>query len=176
MEYKSGTHIQEVNEVLEFVKSDKLLSGGQLPEGIDAVVVDELDQIPTEEDYEKYDDERPLWRDILGKEASKFFCLESDAEKSYDPYRSDFLSKLVDKLTKRYKEFFPEQYNQRILDLDIPGILSYIVHCRIVMGKQHRFFETLFRIFKSGGYPCGWDGCYPQGRLIVFYPKKPVFH
>jgi hypothetical protein len=172
MENRFGKFTKEVEEVLAFANSDKLLSGGKLHEGIDGIVIRDVKEIPTDEDYEKHNDDRMLWRDILDNEAAVFCGIESETARGEYSYDRAFLSNLVLQLTDTYREAFPKRYKKRYLDQDIPGVLVNIVHCRIVMGKDNKFYETLFKVFQSGGYPCGWQGNYPQGKLIAYYPRK----
>ena len=161
-----GKNNQAVQWVLDFIESGKLLFAGELPKGIDAVIIHDLKKIPTDEDYEQYGEDTYVWRDIIEEEISEFFCIKI----SLDIHR--FLSDLVIELERKYKKTFLRKYKKACLDKEIPGLLGYIIQCRVVMGKKHKFFETLFEILKSGGYPCGWEGHYPEGKLIVYYPKK----
>ncbi len=172
MKYKFGPNKEEVDEVLDFIESNRLLSGGQIPNDVEAVIIRDLDQIPAEEDYEKYNDERPNWRDILGIESAEYYGRESAMWGNDFPYERNILDDIVMNLTAKYKTTMCKRYINHYFDQNIPGILSSIIHCRIVMGKSHVFFEKLFKIFVSGGYPCGWSGKYPEGKIIVYYPPK----
>jgi len=171
MDMQFGEFTEEVKEVLEFVNTGTLLFAGQLPSDVDAVIIRDLGKIPTDEFYEEYGDDRMVWRDILGHACAEYFAIEYEKWPKEFPYRK-FLSDFVSDMDERYKRDFPRNYRKYHLDKEIPGILAFIVHSRIVMGKNHRFFEILFEVFKSGGYPCGWAGNYPKGKLIVYYPAK----
>lgn len=39
---------------------------------------------------------------------------------------------------------------------------------RALVGTEATFHEHLLDVYKRGGYPCGWDGEYPNGRLVVY--------
>lgn len=39
---------------------------------------------------------------------------------------------------------------------------------RLVCGKENAFFESLFKAYKLGGWPCGWN----NGKIIVYVPDK----
>ena len=58
MDKNFGEFTNQLDEVLEFIRSDKLLSGGELPDNIDALLINDLNQILTDADYEAYGDER----------------------------------------------------------------------------------------------------------------------
>lgn len=38
----------------------------------------------------------------------------------------------------------------------------------IATGSKDRFFVDLMHWYRLGHWPCGWDGKYPEGRLIVY--------
>ena len=37
---------------------------------------------------------------------------------------------------------------------------------RFICGKENAFFESLFKAYKLGGWPCGWK----NGKIIVYVP------
>ena len=39
---------------------------------------------------------------------------------------------------------------------------------RFICGKGNAFFESLFKAYKLGGWPCGWR----NGKIIVYVPAK----
>ena len=39
---------------------------------------------------------------------------------------------------------------------------------RFVCGKENAFFESLFKAYKLGGWPCGWN----NGKIIVYTPDN----
>ncbi|MGY0694933.1 hypothetical protein ACW2QC_19560 [Virgibacillus sp. FSP13] len=41
---------------------------------------------------------------------------------------------------------------------------------RLVNGKTDNFYERVFKVYKEGGWPCGWKGTYPNGEMIAFVP------
>ncbi|PFI73957.1 hypothetical protein COK13_29330 [Bacillus cereus] len=43
---------------------------------------------------------------------------------------------------------------------------------RLVNGKVDNFYERIFEVYKLGVWPCGWEGEYPEGRIIVYSPDK----
>lgn len=34
--------------------------------------------------------------------------------------------------------------------------------------KEPLFFECLLKVYESGHLPCGWQGCWPKGNLIIY--------
>ncbi len=39
---------------------------------------------------------------------------------------------------------------------------------RFICGKGNAFFESLFKAYKLGGWPCGWR----NGKIIVYVPAN----
>ena len=39
--------------------------------------------------------------------------------------------------------------------------------------KLCAFSQRLFDVYRMGGFPCGWKGEFPEGKLLVFSPQKP---
>lgn len=42
---------------------------------------------------------------------------------------------------------------------------------------QKNLGAALYRIYRAGGWPCGWHGVYPDGNIIVYWPhsQEPRF-
>lgn len=70
------------------------------------------------------------------------------------------------KFNNRYLEQLEEIRNEMEADL------SFCLTSRLIMGKNNYFFEKIFKAYLTGGWPCGWEGDFPEGKLIVYYPKS----
>lgn len=35
-------------------------------------------------------------------------------------------------------------------------------------GINNQFFNNLLQVYLAGGWPCGWEGQYPKGKLVIF--------
>ena len=33
-------------------------------------------------------------------------------------------------------------------------------------------YEKVFKVYKMGGWPCGWKGEYMKGKMIVYLPNE----
>ncbi len=161
---------EQVREILDFAYSDKLLSGGILPEGIKARVIHSLREIPSQDDYYergvKYN-----WDDIISTVDGEIYRVEMEKWPQSYPFNK-FTEMIQNELWENLGKCFNEEYVEFGVDCYVVGFFVEFIHCRLVMGKSNEFYETLFKIYQSGGYPCGWEGNYPDGRLIVYYPKK----
>lgn len=53
---------------------------------------------------------------------------------------------------------------------DVEGDLRNCALSRAVLGPDAHFFDLLWDAYRQGGWPCGWEGEYPEGDLIVYEP------
>ena len=58
---------------------------------------------------------------------------------------------------------------QAVVD-DIAADLQNIVLSRVVAGVGLNLFDRLWEVYRQGGWPCGWEGAFPAGRLVAFQP------
>lgn len=97
--------------------------------------------------------------------------LPGGAETAHDVYRRQEASwkKLVG---HPCKPTIPREY----LDLagDIVSDLKHITLHRAIAGISDDFWEQLFEVYQAGGWPCGWSGSHPRGKLVVFDPNPRV--
>ena len=52
-------------------------------------------------------------------------------------------------------------------------VYSDLINCartRAIMGDKNIFFEKILEVYKAGGWPCGWEGNFPEGKLIAYFP------
>ena len=55
---------------------------------------------------------------------------------------------------------------------DVYSDLINCIKARAIVGKGNFFFEKIIEVYLSGGWPCGWEGNFPNGRMKVSYTKK----
>lgn len=51
---------------------------------------------------------------------------------------------------------------------EIENEIELSAKSRFVCGKENAFFESLFQVYKLGGWPCGWN----DGKIIVYVPDN----
>lgn len=95
------------------------------------------------------------------------------------------LSFLYEANIKDYELFVFWQKNcKAVLQEKIPSDLKYaideIIHDLYCIGINNHFakgaqsfYSTLESVYRLGGWPCGWEGTYPEGSLVV-YAKNPL--
>lgn len=110
-----------------------------------------------------FGDNEYTWSDIREREIA-----EANSRGYYLPKQvQDALEANLTTLTRLIQPQLDEKYIE-LFD-DIVGDLYNCALNRAVHGASG-FYEEVFRAYRSGGWPCGWDGNYPDGRLAVYYP------
>jgi len=163
-----GEHDAYVREIMDFVKSGGLLSSRR--------ALSERDQYTVETDlsaalhaaHTQFDEptRREDWTDLRERQASRILAAiyqrpDADSLLATLDDLSDLLTQQIIVLMKRK--------HTEIVD-DIIGDIGHCVSSRAIWGLTDRFFEMLWLAYASGGWPCGWDGIYPIGQMIVFRP------
>lgn len=155
-----------VQEVIDFVNK------GQFFEG---VIPSKQHYYMIEKDFQKaqlYAFEQNLphgnlcWSDIKELEMSAVYAKiynqanYKELSKQLREVSPDFFKTLKTRLSTTYRNILDE------VDSDMRGILVN----RAINGLTDNLFEKIFQFYKDGGWPCGWKGDYPQGKMIVFSP------
>lgn len=166
-----GTNTAKVQEVLDFACRGQILNIPPRVADRSLIVVNDFDRAmywARNEDIEEGGDEDiPTWSDVRSKEMATIY------EKRYALHGLDWdvgaeLSELLTPLYECLCAKLPDQYD-RILD-DIVGELHGCAYARALDPAGNPFFERLLNIYRAGGWPCGWDGRYPDGKLVVYVP------
>jgi len=165
-----------VQEIIDFVESGSILQKPFDQSNLDSFEF-ELKLIGDLEDVEIYRDsdaenariKRSDWHDLLQSNSSKASYGGLFTDRKY--YRN--LSPIFDKQYAIFREQLSNQLNE-VLSLDeidwiADDMLSLIIS-RTSLGENELLYENIFEVYKAGGYPCGWEGAYPRGRLVVFVP------
>ncbi|MDF1740466.1 MAG: hypothetical protein P1U86_15000 [Verrucomicrobiales bacterium] len=79
-------------------------------------------------------------------------------------------SDLLEDLLERYDDYYKETYSYAHELLDLPhAAIRYAVYEKLVsdIAPDLTFFTKLLPYFRDGYWPCGWQGEYPDGKLIV---------
>ena len=106
------------------------------------------------------------WNDIREKEYDDVYQSVYDREDYLTV--SDMLEELeldvIDsiELTREAEEVIDE----------IEADLKMCLETTAIAGDNNVLFKNMFEAYTKGGWPCGWEGSYPEGRLIVYFPKS----
>nr|WP_309685327.1 hypothetical protein [Armatimonas sp.] len=137
-----------VDEILEFVKNGPLLVGSALLDFEEVVVETNADVRETE---------------ISNVYEASF---ESEDLKELKPRIHELQKTASTLVEERLAEYFSEATE------DIASDMELLIEVRALVGCDNAFFETLFRWYRLGVWPCGWQGRYPVGKLRVFNPQE----
>ncbi len=136
--------MNEISLITNFLKSEQLLSfHGNI--STDSVVVSDINEV-----FLFSED----WTDLREEEASLLLKF-----RGFDD-RFEFVSKLVFAYLP-YK--FHDFWDDVVTDLEICTIGLSHPETKSVLS------EAMWNIYLEGGFPCGWQGKYPQGKLRVFW-------
>lgn len=108
------------------------------------------------------------WTNLRDKESSRLLG-KIYQDKYFEEIKSKvqiFLKKIDTSITLKLNPPYDE-----LMD-DIISDLSDCFISRFIDGKSNPFFEKIFEAYQSGGWPCGWEGEWPEGNPIVFYPPE----
>lgn len=109
------------------------------------------------------------WTDIREKEAA--IVRGAVYSLSFQREFGDYLSGELRTLLPLLKLSLSAEYAD-LLD-DAYADLINIVRNR-AMNAPSSFFHALENAYAKGGWPCGWAGDYPEGRLLVFMPSQKM--
>ena len=86
------------------------------------------------------------------------------------PWRAFYADKVLETLQERYPGYYGDRfrYAEELLDFPERTIRYALFEC-LVDDIQPRvmFFRDLMPWFEEGYWPCGWQGNFPQGQLIL---------
>ncbi|MGD6793099.1 cytoplasmic protein [Metabacillus indicus] len=162
---KYGKHTQLVEEVLNLTKNIKFTYNNNLV-NTDVVLVNEYEiaqELAWSQDLDVVEN---VWEDIKSLESGEVIG------KLYEENLNS-LEKPIREIIQSSKNY-PEDIVSKYIDIfeEITGDLHVCALNRLVNGKTNNLYEKIFEAYKLGGWPCGWEGEYPQGRMIVFSPKS----
>ena len=169
-----GQHTELVQEVADFSSTDKVLSK-PISFNDDTVITEHnfeaalhRSQTQGQDDDEEMDEDWLCWGGIRSRELSQFYLTAPEA--SMDKKLNASIGDLGVGIRQNLKVNLPESYMLALND--IHGDLSSCARSRAYVGAANPFFEKLFNFYKAGVWPCGWEGNYPDGKLVVFVPNN----
>ncbi|WP_394796530.1 hypothetical protein [Armatimonas sp.] len=164
-----------VDEILEFVKNGPLLVGSALLD-FEEVVVETNFEAALDHAHVQYlwdaegnlRDDHDSWADVRETEISNVYeaSFESEDLKELKPRIHELQKTASTLVEERLAEHFSEATE------DIASDMELLIEVRALVGCDNAFFETLFRWYRLGVWPCGWQGRYPVGKLRVFNPQE----
>ncbi|EIT84460.1 hypothetical protein A374_15082 [Fictibacillus macauensis ZFHKF-1] len=162
---KFGKNTQLVEEVISFITNLQFFNNENLLNR-DVVMVNQYERAQELALSQDLDEVENVWEDIKSSEGGEIIgqLYEHDLNSMERPIREIIQS----------SENHPDDFVVQYIDIfeEIIGDLHMCALNRLVNGKVNNFYERIFEVYKLGGWPCGWEGEYPQGRIIVYSPDK----
>lgn len=162
-------------EVLDFLKNGPFLMGSALLNS-EEVVVETSFEAALDHVHVQYlwDAEGNLrsdhdsWADVRETEISNVYEASSEREDLTElkPRIRELQQTASALVEERLAEYLSEATEDIVSDMEL------LIETRALVGGDNAFFETLFRWYQVGVWPCGWQGRYPVGKLKVFNPQE----
>ena len=102
------------------------------------------------------------WKDIRELEMSEVCGIYYAMPENEKPKGLEELLEIIDDNVRKSSFKYSIFYNDVVADLTNCAIN------RAINGKSSSFVEELFEIYQLGAFPCGWDGDYPEGKIVAF--------
>lgn len=154
-----------IDEIFALVMSDRFLTGlhPYLEDGV--LLVDD----PEEAMHWSLEAEAELpWLDVRNLESAEITGLIYKLP-NYREVSAAIMAE-QEKLWALIGERIPE--DMRFCLDDACANLGACLESRALLAEPHPLYEAIFRIYNNGGWPCGWDGEYPEGRMVVFTARR----
>jgi signal recognition particle GTPase len=89
-----------------------------------------------------------------------------------DKNQKKIYSKLSEELEDVLFNEIKKNLSKKNLDVGAADIIfedfAQIVEKKAFRKEPHPWAEGMYRIYMNGGWPCGWEGNYPSGHLLIF--------
>ena len=112
--------------------------------------------------YEYGESDGQTWVDILEENMSSVW------EVIYQCNNYLELSDIVDDIEIPELDDIEYTFDDYDVQEEIYNEIELCVKSRFICGTRNVFFEKLFKVYKFGGWPCGWN----NGKIIVYVPKQ----
>ncbi len=168
-----GQFSSSVTEVLDFVQHHGILQkpfDGPLDGKL------QIHLVSTLEDIERFRDPDAdmaeikgdiNWSDILSRMEDEFH----DARESHPGVFDEQLRENIRCASGQLWSTFDQQLSPILPEIEVSNVDGFfysIMLLRAVNGATDSFSEQLFDLYRANGYPCGWRGAFPDGKIVVY--------
>jgi hypothetical protein len=170
-----GPHTADVQDLVDFIHSGQLLRNPRPPRDADLKIIRDLSKAQAyREPAEDAPDDADLWdwQDIVDFGGICGSSLPSEKLQRLDPELIDRLNRLYD---GEILDSLRRQLSGRCSEESISNLwadFTFILGYRAALGRSVPFIERLIELYRLGGYPCGWEGLHPAGRMVVYFPPE----
>jgi len=165
-----GKYTDLVQDVIRLVESGTLLKPSQALAIENVALIGSFEEARKRAHFIDFETDNLGWTDIREREMASVHGAS---------YKIEGFQEVLDRIWEIHDLFFALLKKQLDKEayLVVNDILADLYNCavsRSVCGTRREFFENMFRLYRLGGWPCGWEGKYPQGRMCVYFPELSV--
>ncbi|MFJ9288757.1 hypothetical protein [Bacillus halotolerans] len=156
---KYGRYHNKVKEVIVFSKTFKAVTSDDISYFTKIINDKEKAKYYAYEDV--FDEDEYTLNDLKENEMSEVWDKYYELVHDQKPQNLDILLEVFSENVRSAATEFNTFFEEIVADLNNCAIN------RAINGKIDNFFEKLFKIYKAGYFPCGWDRNYPNGNFIA---------
>ncbi|WP_353166033.1 hypothetical protein [Acinetobacter sp.] len=156
--------VEQAGEFIEFLKSDNFFSQPYTTDR-DYCVITDVDlamNFSTDRSWDKFTD----WETVVDSQFPEDFDWQLNSRINYQLQQNnyyDLFTKNLNGLLEKWTTFDGQAIAEELIMHDI----AYILNC-----YANRYFppiwQEILQVYYAGGLPCGWNGFYPDGKMVVF--------
>lgn len=173
-----------VDEVVRFVREGQLLSRAFQPERFHdfpcEVVYEVADWTPYQVTGLPDSKCETEWIEIRVSSEGQHSRLRKLSVERYPAIRSTDFNEKLNEIYLALRPIVASQSRANLPNITPSDISEINVHINLVIetraklgaGHSQLIDEKLFNVYKAFGYPCGWIGPFPGGKLLVFSNDK----
>ncbi|MDA2729846.1 hypothetical protein PDR34_08560 [Bacillus cereus] len=149
-----------VEEVIQFSKKFQRELTNNISNEI--VIINDIKKAEHLAYDETFGEDEYNWKDIRELEMSEVWGIYYAMSENEKPKGLEELLEIIADNVRKSSFKYSIFYNDVVADLTNCAIN------RAINGKSSSFFEELFEIYQLGAFPCGWNGDYPEGKIVAF--------
>lgn len=120
----------------------------------------------TNENSDDFSDWQTLWDNELEK-AGVYENMTDHIEYKINEFLEKEFNYSKDFSNATNKVGYDEGAKISLLFNNMEGDMFRLLKC-VATGKSSSFFDKVREAYLNNGFPCGWDGLYPNGKLVVY--------
>ena len=117
---------------------------------------------------EGFSEDQKCWRDLTEKIDSKIVAYAMDKNEKFFLKIGRGAEELISKIEENLN---PRGFNDIVEDI-VSDAISICGAVAFPEKSESNFFIELYKYYLLGGWPCGWQGNYPHGKICVFIADR----
>lgn len=117
------------------------------------------------------DDEVLIYQEWGIVRANQIVDMKRKYEEKYNKDNYELSSEIFKYVTRKING---KVIQDKELNMQIPTLIDCLIDDFLYIvfndysNMENQFINNLLQVYLAGGWPCGWEGEYPKGRLVVF--------